>query len=190
MKPECDLKKLHIYIAGKVSKDSVFGTHFWRDEFCNVLQKLSGKDMINLDPTKTDVDQSNIDQVFGADAYMISQADAVIVYLSDDISIGGSQEILIAKYFNKPVIGLAPLGGKFNGSSKEYFGKTVHNYRDAFVFTTCDIVCSDIEEVADALRVLESIQPIGIDVIEKRATKFRKNHLKDNDYLTDVLGKA
>jgi hypothetical protein len=89
----------------------------------------------------------------------------VIVYLSDDISIGGSQEILIAKYFKIPVIGLAPHGGKFNGADKEYFGKVVKNYNDPFVFTTCDIVCKTIEEVGEAIKSLKAIKPKTLELI-------------------------
>jgi hypothetical protein len=156
---------IKIYVAGKISKDSVFGTHDWRDNFCSELEKLSGLKIDNLDPTKTGTDQSDSMLVFGADSYLISQSDVLVVYLSDDISIGGSQEILIAKYFKIPVIGLARHGGKFNGADKEYFGKIVKNYKDPFVFTTCDIVCKTIEEVADALKNLQTVQPKTLDII-------------------------
>lgn len=153
------------YVAGKISKDSIFGTHDWRDNFCAELEKLSGLALENLDPTKTNTDQNDAAAVFGADSYLISQCDVLIVYLSDDISIGGSQEILIAKYFKKPVIGLARHGGKFNGSDKEYFGKIVKNYKDPFVFTTCDIVCATVEEVAGALQDLNTITAKTLDII-------------------------
>lgn len=165
---------MKIYVAGKVSKDSVFGTHDWRDDFCKKLEVLSGINIENLDPTKTTVGQGDTELVFGLDSYLISQADAVIVYLSDDISIGGSQEILIAKYFKKPVIGLARHGGKFNGADKEYFGKVVKNYKDAFVFTTCDIVCETVEEVGESLKTVLSIEVKTLDIIDK-AVDYYKN---------------
>lgn len=154
-----------VYVAGKISKNSVFGTHYWRDEFCAELEKLSGLKLENLDPTKTGADPNDSQLVFGADCHLISQSDVVIVYLSDDISVGGSQEILIAKYFKLPVIGLAPHGGKFNGSDKEYFGEVVKNYQDPFVFSTCDVVCEAIEEVAENLKRLTDIHPKTLDLI-------------------------
>lgn len=91
----------------------------------------------------------------------------MVVYLSDDISVGGSQEILIAKYLNKPVIGFAPYGGKFNGATREMQGKTVHDYKDPFVFSTCDIVCGTIEEVSKAIKRIESIVPKTISIIDE-----------------------
>ncbi len=166
---------IKVYVAGKISKDSVFGTHDWRDNFCAKLEKLSGLELENLDPTKIGTDQNNSLLVFGGDSYLISQSNVLIVYLSDDISIGGSQEILIAKYFNIPVIGLARHGGKFNGADKEYFGRTVKNYKDPFVFTTCDIVCKTIEEVANALKNISDIQPKTLDIIPQSIEYYLAN---------------
>jgi len=163
------MKKLKIYVAGKVSKESGFGTHHWRDDFIDQLENLSGLKFEHLDPTKITGDQNNPALVFGADAKMISDCDVMVVYLSDDISVGGSQEILIAKYFKKPVIGLAPRGGKFNGGKKEMFGQKIENYRDPFVFTTCDVVCDDINQVAETLKKLDSITPKTIDIIHDLA---------------------
>lgn len=160
-----------VYVAGKISKDSVFGTHDWRDNFCTELERLTGLELENLDPTKLDADQNNPQMIFGGDSYLISQSDVLIVYLSDDISIGGSQEILIAKYFKIPVIGLARHGGKFNGADKEYFGKIVKNYKDPFVFTTCDVVCNTVEEVATALKDYKKIKPKTLEVISE-AVKY------------------
>lgn len=173
---------IKVYVAGKVSKDSVFGTHDWRDNFCKELEELSGGRLKNLDPTKLEIDQANTKLVFGADSYLISTCDVLIVYLTDDISIGGSQEILIAKYFKKPVIGLAPHGGKFNGADKEYFGTTFKNYKDPFVFTTCDIVCKTIEELAVALKNLNTIEVKSLDILNESIEYYlsKTNYLSSN----------
>jgi hypothetical protein len=174
---------LRVYIAGKVSKNSVFGTHHWRDEFCVKLEELSGLNLINLDPVKTSTKLDDPDEIFGCDCFLISSADVVVVYLSDDISIGGSQEILIAKYAHKPVIGLAPLGGKFNGSTKEYAQGTVHNYKDPFVFNTCDKVCATIEEVAAALKTLDALPVKTMSLIDAAVNKYETEHLERNSYI-------
>jgi predicted house-cleaning noncanonical NTP pyrophosphatase (MazG superfamily) len=169
-------KSLKIYVAGKVSKDSVFGTHHWRAEFVDTLAKLSGLKLTNLDPTKAEAEadrQLSHDLIFGSDVFLISQADVMVVYLSDDISVGGSQEILIAKYFNKPVIGLAPKGGKFNGSKRQMFGVEIANYKDPFVFATCDDVCDGIEAVAQSLKTIQRLDVQGIDLIAKAWDEYR-----------------
>lgn len=181
------MKFLKVYIAGKVAKNSVFGTHYWRDGFIDRLRDVSQLDLINVDPTKTNLQNDDPAVIFGCDVYMISQVDVVIVYLSDDISVGGAQEILIAKYFGKPVIGLAPLGGKFNGRDKEYFGRVITNYQDPFVFTTCDVLCQDIEGVAKALRELPSLTPKTLKIIDSRLREFKADHLGANDYLRSIF---
>lgn len=166
---------MKVYVAGKISKDSVFGTHYWRDGFCAELEKLSGINIQNLDPTKSSPNHDDSKFVFGHDSYLISQSDVVIVYLSDDISVGGSQEILIAKYFNKPVIGLAKRGGKFNGATKERFGKVVADFKDPFVFTTCDFVCETSEEMAEKLKAIKTILPKTLDIIPESVKYYLDN---------------
>ena len=181
-----NLKRIKVYVASKVHKDSVFGTHDWRDSFIDTLASLSGLELQNIDPTKSGINQDSPETVVGGDSYMISRADVVIVYLSDDISVGGSQEILIAKYFTKPVIGLAPAGGKFNGSIKEYLGQIMENYRDPFVFSTCDVVCDDIEGVAKQLKTLSLLKPKSIDLIGELKQRYEQDFLKLNNYLSDI----
>lgn len=101
---------MKLYIAGKVSKESQFGTHHWRDNFVNTLSELSGMKLTHLDPLAYETTPYDPQTVFDKDCWLINQADCVIVYLSDDISVGGSQEMLIAKYLGKPLIGYAPRG--------------------------------------------------------------------------------
>lgn len=157
---------MKIYIAGKVKKDSSFGTHYWREDFMNELIRLSSIKLECLDPLKEEASTTTPEEIFRKDCRLINGCDVFIVYLSDDISVGGSQEILIARFFKKPVIGLAPKGGKFNGATREMQGKNIDDYRDPFVFSTCDIVCETIEEVAEALR-----RPLpassGLSIIEE-----------------------
>ncbi|MDQ3064985.1 MAG: hypothetical protein M3Q36_01815 [bacterium] len=161
------MSKLKIYIAGKVSKDSIFNTHHWRDDFCDQLSTLSGVALENLDPMKIEEDPTDTFAIFAKDCKLIKDSDVVMVYLSDDISVGGSQEILIAKYLGKPVIGFAPWGGKFNGASREMHGQHIEHYKDPFVFTTCDVVCGTIDEVAEALKSVNAINPKKINIIDE-----------------------
>jgi hypothetical protein len=180
-------KMINVYVAGKVSKESSFGTHYWRDAFVDELARQSGRELHNLDPTKNEVDEGDALQVFGCDAYMISRSDVLIVYLSDDISVGGSQEILIAKYFGLPVIALAPHGGKFNGREKIMFGKVIKDYKDPFVFTTCDVVCDDIAAVSKTLQTLEDIKPKTLDIIPQGIADYLEHHAHKSRYITETL---
>lgn len=156
---------MKLYIAGKVGKNSQFGTQHWRDDFVAKLAEASGLELSHLDPLLYENDREYDPQfVFNKDCWLIDQADCVIVYLSDDISVGGSQEMLIAKYLKKPLIGLAPKEGKFNKSEKEHLGSVIKNYIDPFVYATCDVVCETIDQVARALD--EPPRPKDISIID------------------------
>lgn len=181
------MKPIKVYVAGKMSKHSSYDSHHWRDNFLKEISKLTGLKFISFDPTRASKDYNDLQMVFGSDIYMISQVDVLVIYLSDDISVGGSQEILIAKYLKKPVIALAPLGSKFNGGTKEVAGRIMKNYKHPFVYSTCDVVCSDIKEVATALKNLDKIQPKTIKIIDEASDKFSKKHLKDKLYEEHII---
>jgi len=183
------MSKLKIYLAGKVNPKSSFGTHDWRTNFCRELESKTGIHIHNLDPTKTPTegwDENDFALVYGRDCFMISQADIVIVYLSDDISVGGSQEMLIAKYFHKPLLGLAPKQGKFNKDQKEIGGIIYKNWKDPFVLTTCDKIAENIDEIARYLLTHQQQtekQPIKhISLIEEKINYYKeKLHMKDKE---------
>ena len=187
------MNKLKVYIAGKVSPKSVLGRHDWRDDFCTQLAKLSGSEIVNLDPTKSyddfDLDENNPMLMFGRDCFMIKSADLVIVNLTDDVSVGGSQEMLIAKYYNKPLIAIAPKGGKFFKSEKEIQGKIYKDWVHPFVVIPCDSFVEDINGVADFIKNLflkSDHQVKGISVIDDAVKYYMKHHYEDDLFLHDI----
>jgi hypothetical protein len=182
------VKTLKIYVAGKVKDDSVFGRHDWRDNFVEKLHELTGIDFINFDPTLTEFQESDPKVLFASDVHMISEVDLVIAYLTDDISVGGSQEILIAKYFAKPVIALAPTGGVFNGGTKIVGGRKITDFKHPFVFSTCDVVCGNVGEVAEAIKHLDKITTKDIHLIKQANEYFKNEHLADSGYIQRLIG--
>jgi hypothetical protein len=180
-------KPIKIYVAGKMSAHSGYKTHSWRDDFLKEIAKLSGLSFISYDPVYATKDYKDPEIVFGSDVNMISKVDVVVVYLTNNISVGASQEILIAKYYSKPVIALARPGGKFNLKSKEVVGIVIKNYKHPFVYSTCDVVCDDEQGVADALLKLDQIKVKNINIIDKADKKFSRKHSKTKLYKTRVI---
>ena len=185
--------KLKVYIAGKVSKDSVFGTHDWRDGFCSELSQKTGFEIINLDPTKSSEDfelaQNNPRLIFGRNCYLQNLADLTVVYLSDDISVGGSQEMLIAKYLKKPLLGIARKEGKFNKSKKESMGKIWDNYLDPYVATSCDKVVEDIDQLANYLKSdyrNSQGKTKDLGIIDESIQHYRNEFLKKDSYANSI----
>jgi hypothetical protein len=185
-----NMKTLKVYVAGKISPNSLFKTSFWRDEFCKDLEKKSGIKIINLDPTKSEdfeVNENDAGLVYGRNAFLIKSADIVIVYLSDDISVGGSQEMLIAKYFRKPLIGIAPEGGKFNNREKERRGKIYNNWTEPFVVIPCDIVVNDVSAAADWIsKGLWKRPAKGIECIDEALEYYRSKFLDNDRYANGI----
>lgn len=182
--------ELKVYVAGKVSKESVFGTHDWRDPFCVELSKLIGIPIKNLDPTKNspgfDLNQSNAILIYGRNAYMISISDVVIVNLTNDISVGGSQEMLLAKYFKKPLIGIAPRGGKFVRAEKELMGKIYLDWTDPIVNYTCDAVVEDLVGAAKFINedlLTGKYKTKSLDIINKSIEIYKANYYERDSFL-------
>jgi hypothetical protein len=185
-----DTKELKIYIAGKVSPNSVFGKTHWRDEFCKKLSELSGYELVNLDPVKTPegFDENNSKMIFGRNCFLIKNSDLVIVNLTDDISVGGSQEMIIAKYFSKPLAGLAAKEGKFNKSEREFNGKIYKDWKDSFVVSSCDWVFENIEELGGFLKndFAQSNNSKNISYIDDAVNYYLENYYKDDNYLKNI----
>ncbi|MDD2786038.1 MAG: hypothetical protein PHS79_04065 [Patescibacteria group bacterium] len=187
------MQKLKVYIAGKVSPNSVFGRHDWRAGFCAKLSEFSGLEIVNLDPTQSDenfnLDESNAMLVFGRDCFMINAADLVIVNLTDDISVGGSQEMLIAKYFRKPLIGIAPKGGKFNKSETEIRGRVFTDWVHPFVAVPCDAIVEDVEGAAEHLKsfAIKMDEPVkDISILDESMAYYFDNHQKDDKFVNEI----
>ncbi len=177
------MKKIKVYVAGKISPESVFRTHDWRDGFCKELSEKTGFEIVNLDPTRSsegfELDQGNAKLIFGRDSFMIKISDLVIVNLTDDISIGGSQEMLIAKYYKKPLIGLAPKGGKFNKEEKELLGKTYRNWINPFVSVSCDKIVANIDELSALVKGFFSKKSDlikDISIIDDAVEYYKREH--------------
>jgi hypothetical protein len=149
--------KLRVYFAGKMGQADGFSVKAWRDELAAVISKNSRFSINNLDFLEVShevVNENDPRLIFGRDAYLIRTSDIVIVNLSDDISVGGSVEMLLAKYFHRPLIGIARPNGKFVNSEKELFGRKVTGYVNPFVSATCDWLVHDTSQLPGVVNEL------------------------------------
>ncbi len=144
---ESDLK-IRLFIAGNFVTNPFYKSTNWREEVYKKLDEYIEFEIVNVDPTKTSILEDEPLGVFGQDCYLIKSSDIVIAYLTDDVSVGSSQEMLIAKFYGKPLLGIAQDGGKFNNSKKELLGKIYNNWKHPFVAATCDAIVNSVEEAA------------------------------------------
>jgi len=176
------MKSIKVYVAGKVNPESSMGTSFWRDEFCKRLEEKSGFKIINLDPTSRKHLPFDPQMVFGRDSFFIKNSDLVIANLTDDMSVGGSQEMLIAKYFNKPLLGLAREGGKFVNKNFNDFGRTV-SFVHPFVFVPCDAVVNDIDGAGEWIKNhFGKEKAKNVSCIDDSIEYYKKNYFDKDEF--------
>jgi hypothetical protein len=148
---------LRVFFAGKIDPLSPYAPAGWRERLAERLQSNVRHFELTNTSSVTERSQYILEQglplstIFAQDCFYIQQSDVLVVNLTDDISVGGSQEIFIAKQFGIPVIGLAPRGGKFHRLMYELGGKKHWNWIHPFVAGLCDLVVHDEDELAFAI---------------------------------------
>lgn len=186
-------RKLKLFLAGKIDPLSQCVSPRWRDDMVWQLnQQLTSCEVLDTClPNERDNmfihEKLSPNVSFSQSCFYIEQSDALVVHLTDDISIGGSQEIFIAKMFNKPVIGIAPRGGKFNRLRYELGGKTFWNWVHPFVVGLCDLVVHDVSELAQALDNFDSVPCGGLSSITGAVTYYQRNAAALDSTINDIL---
>lgn len=170
--------QIKIYLAGRVTG----GDMHWRERFAAELLKRSTDCELVFLKTATELglNENDPEFIFGHDMLMIREADAVIVNLTDDISVGASQEMLVAKYYRKPLLGFVYENGKFKKDLVEINAREYKSWIHPFVAVPCDYVVSDFDQLAGALQA--AIKPGAVikdlSVIDSAADYFLKNSKK------------
>ena len=139
---------MKIYLAGSIPKgDRVRGVWYdWRRRYQEVLTTISDVEILNADDLK---DETNSFKVFGHDALMIKRADIVIVNAEKEIGkgigVGTAQEMVIAKYFARPVLTVVPKDTHHRRSDVVFHGVLIHDWIHPFIDTFSDFTADSIE---------------------------------------------
>ena len=142
--------KISVYLAGKVSKGIDDHTmRGWRDEY----RKLLNTDgTINfLTPENEKLDENNPMHVVGHDLYLLKCSDILIVNASEKLGVGTAQEMVIAKYFGKPVLTVLPPDSHHRRSNFVMNGILIRDWIHPFVSVTSDMIFSSVEALRDFL---------------------------------------
>lgn len=177
-----------VYLAGKVQKGLTGQAAEWREKFTALVKD---KDIIFLDPNTADYAAMPIQRYFGRDVHMIFSADIVVAEASEKMGLGTAQEMLIAKYYGKPVITIAPPGTHYDKEIETVAGKK--RYVHPFLSATSDAVASSYEEAAKILQAHlaeeKTITPKRIDLIEKERRKYEEEQLPSDEYVKNATSK-
>ncbi len=100
---------MKIYLAGSIPKGAEEAKEFenWRVAYTDILQMASPQ-IETIDPDEHTMHEGDQFLVFGCDCADIACADLVVVNAEMRMGVGTSQEMCVAKYYEKPVIVVLP----------------------------------------------------------------------------------
>ncbi|MDH4330531.1 MAG: hypothetical protein OEV93_03190 [Candidatus Moranbacteria bacterium] len=167
---------MKIYLAGSVpkSKEEIEKFVNWREGYKKVLKKYFDCECVN--PFVRDIDETDLFGVFGFDCGLMKDCDLVVVNASDKLGAGTAQEMVIAKYFKKPVVTILPKNTYQRRSNVEINGKVVKEWMHPFVFSFSDFIIEDIEEIGDVKEKISNTKIKTIEVIDEAIEYFESKN--------------
>ena len=162
---------MKIYLAGKIAKDeSQSGQVDWRKQFMDLSQE---SDLQILTPEDSSLDEGLPWVIVGHDALQISRADVVVIDARDKIGAGTAQEMLIAKYFAKPVLTILPKGSHHRRQNVTLNGQAVAEWIHPFIAVSSDMIVDSIEEMTQRLADKSwQLHPLSIDLVERAIEEY------------------
>jgi nucleoside 2-deoxyribosyltransferase len=137
---------VRIFLATKIPKgeDAKKVTNISED-IITEIKSLKNVEIIKGE--NRDLDESNFLLIFGHDCRHIKNSDIVIVDAREKIGAGTAQEMLIAKYFKKPVITVLPKNTHHRRTNFEINGKIVEDWIHPFIHSTSDTIVEDYKDL-------------------------------------------
>lgn len=178
---------MKVYLAGKIPKGGeIAGYTDWRAEYKTKLAACFD-DLTVLDPNASFAGEPSHEEDamfrFGCDAWMIKEADAVIVNAEQKLGLGTSQELIIAKYFTKPVVTVLPKESHHRRSNMRICASVVADWIHPFIGATSDAVVENADAAVKWLAdcVQNKCQVKDIRVIDEAVAHFLNVRMQDKN---------
>jgi hypothetical protein len=170
---------MKIYLAGSVPKGAEEEKSFvnWRLRYKDAINKFWDAEFIF--PGAGDMDESDYLLIVGKDSRSIKYSDLVIVNAEERLGVGTAHEMVIAKYFKKPVITVLPKNSYHRRSNVVFQGKySVSDWIHPFLHTFSDFIVEKVEDIKNIAGEVLHAFPKDISIIDK-AVSHRENKAKD-----------
>lgn len=163
---------MKIYLAGSVPKGDEEAKKFnnWREGYKKILANFFDADFI--EPYHRELDESDFLAVVGHDCGQIKNCDLVVVNAEEKLGAGTAQELVISKYFGKPVVSVIPKNTHHRRLNVIFHGKIVEDWIHPFIFAFSDHVVenpNEIEKIKDNLFLTKAKD---ISVIDEAISHF------------------
>lgn len=145
---------MKIYLAGSIPKGKQEEENFfdWRENYKEVLEKTLKAELIT---PLADIDEADFLLVVGNDSKNIRNSDLVIVNAQEKLGAGTSMEMVIAKYFKKPVVAILPKNSYHRRPNLTFQNKYfVSDWIHPFIHTFSDFI---IEKISDIQNIKDQI---------------------------------
>lgn len=168
---------MKIYLAGSVPKGAEEEKTFvnWRFRYKEILEKFLDAEFIM--PNSGDMDEADFLLIVGKDSKSIRECDLVVVNAEERLGAGTSMEMVIAKYFKKPVIAVIPKDSYHRRPNMTFQGKYfVEDWMHPFVHTFSDFVVESAEEIQNIKDKILSTSAKDISIIDQAITHREKKY--------------
>lgn len=140
--------KLRIMLLGSIPKGDDARKQWtdWKTEYKKILSQLDDVEFVDGDAWK---DETKPFLLFGHDVNLVKISDVIIVNaekkIGNGIGVGTAQEIMVAKYFSKPVITILPKNTHHRRSDIVFDGTPISDWISPFLLSTSDLVVETIQ---------------------------------------------
>lgn len=142
------MSKVKIVLLGSLPKGDLVRNDWkdWKQPYIKVLSKrLPNVEFIHGDSISDNVGAS---LVVGHDLAQIQLADMCLVDGTQKVGAGTAQEMVIAKYFEKPVIIVIPKNSHHRKSNIKFHGQVMEEWIHPFLKLSSDYVANSIDDAA------------------------------------------
>lgn len=124
----------------------------WKDWKIKYKEKLS--QIPNIEFTDGDAwrDETKPLQLVGHDTHLIKTADIIIVNSEKKLGAGTAQEMVIAKYFSRPVISVLPKDTHHRRSNIVFDNTKINDWLHPFIATFSDLVVERIDDCIEWIK--------------------------------------
>ncbi len=139
---------IKITILGKVPKGDDVRASFadWKEEYITkITRALPEANILHGDHIR---DDAGPELVVGHDLWTVKNADIVIVDAREKIGAGTAQEMLMAKYFNRPLVSVIPRDTHHRRSNITFNGVLIKDWIHPFLDVCSDYVAESIDDAA------------------------------------------
>lgn len=140
------MDKLKFALLGSIPKGDEERKNWtdWKNEY---VEKIS-KAIPQAKFLHGDLISDNVgpDLVVGHDLWLIKNSDIVIVHATSKIGAGTAQEMVLTKYFQKPLISIVPKNTHHRRTNVVFHGVNIEDWIHPFIYVASDFVAENIEK--------------------------------------------